>query len=305
MKVAERSPDGSPDPLRPRKPACVRTHNVNVSSMGLLSDCQTSMVASKNTILALGVAKFVQNTFFFALYYSMYSKPVPASYCDDTWWALGAQSLDCGPLLGIAVVGYLTGVYCESFPLFLVFFVVSATARAHRITLQYMCPSKDRRDACVRRFTPSSVSASTPPSSCALVSSNSCAATAGGSSSPYACVAHPESGRTNPSPRRSSPARRLSPMREFSATRRTATATFSSSRTCSRSGATRPANCIRTASELLPTHLRMAIELPSNCLQVWLYTMYTAMMTGILYLSCGKVLLAALFPPNNSDYNKF
>jgi len=40
-------------------------------------------------------------------------------------------------------------------------------------------------------------------------------------------------------------------------------------------------------------------------LQVWLYTMYTAMMTGILYLSCGKVLLAALFPPNNSDYNKF
>ena len=31
-------------------------------------------------------------------------------------------------------------------------------------------------------------------------------------------------------------------------------------------------------------------------LEVWLYTTYTAMMTGILYLSCGKVLLAKCFP---------
>ena len=31
-------------------------------------------------------------------------------------------------------------------------------------------------------------------------------------------------------------------------------------------------------------------------LEVWLYTIYTAMMTGILYLSCGKVLLAKCFP---------
>ena len=84
------------------------------------------MVASKSLIIKLGIAKFVQNTCFFACYYSVYVKPMPAEVCEGTWWALGAQALNDGPLLGIAVVGYLVGVYIDSFLLFTIFFIVSA-----------------------------------------------------------------------------------------------------------------------------------------------------------------------------------
>lgn len=91
---------------------------------GVYSDCAASMIASKKAILGLGVAKFVQNTLFFCLYYSVYVKPLPADVCEGTWNALGLQSLDCGPLLGSAVIFYLIGVALDSFGVFLVGFIV-------------------------------------------------------------------------------------------------------------------------------------------------------------------------------------
>jgi len=94
--------------------------------MGLFAECQASLVAYKKPIIGLGVAKFVQNTFFFACYYSVYVKPLPAAACEDTWWAIGAQSLNDGPLLGVAIIGYLMGTCCESFCLFLFFFLIHA-----------------------------------------------------------------------------------------------------------------------------------------------------------------------------------
>lgn len=90
--------------------------------MGLLDECTESMIANKSIIIKLGIAKFVQNTFFFALYYSIYVKPAPIDACADTWWALGAQSLDCGPLLAVGVIGYLIGAYYDNFTLFAIFF---------------------------------------------------------------------------------------------------------------------------------------------------------------------------------------
>ena len=96
--------------------------------MGLLDDCQTSMVASKALIIKLGIAKFIQNSFFFALYYSVYVKPMPDEACADTWWALGAQSLDCGPLLAFGVTGYLIGAYLDNFILFAIFFFLVSIA---------------------------------------------------------------------------------------------------------------------------------------------------------------------------------
>jgi len=91
------------------------------------------MVMYKKAIIGLGIAKFVQNTMFCLLYFNAYEQGMPTSpecvngpCCESTWLTMQIQISVTGPLLGIAVIGYLLGVCCESFMLFVLFFILHA-----------------------------------------------------------------------------------------------------------------------------------------------------------------------------------
>ena len=57
----------------------------------LPDEMKDALISSKSLVIKLGIAKFLQNTFFAVLYAPVYFKPMPDDICAGTWFAIGLQ----------------------------------------------------------------------------------------------------------------------------------------------------------------------------------------------------------------------